>query len=67
VTSHQDMEMTISNLHKMISQNETGLQLMRAEVLRLEKLLEPAEPQAAVASTPPTSSNVQHDPVNPAR
>jgi hypothetical protein len=34
-----DVEKTISKLHEMISRSETTLQVMRAEVARLEKLI----------------------------
>ena len=44
----KDVAQTISNLHKMISQNETSLMLMRAELARLKELVEPEEPPAAV-------------------
>jgi hypothetical protein len=36
----EDVKTTLANLHNLISQTETGLLVMRAEVGRLEKLID---------------------------
>jgi hypothetical protein len=54
-----DAEQAVENLHKIISQTETGLQLMRAEVERLKRFIEPTVPYAETSIRLTTSSTVQ--------
>jgi hypothetical protein len=54
-----DAEQAVENLHRIISQTETGLQLMRAEVERLKRFIEPSVPYAETSISLTTSSRVQ--------
>jgi len=54
-----DAEQAVENLHKIISQTETGLQLMRAEVERLKRFIEPSGTHIDASSRLTTSSSIQ--------